>query len=153
VSAPERPEHPVAGHHEGDRVLAHRGAHRPAGRGLADAARDVGIGGGAPERDAQQRLPDPHLEIGADEHHPQGLLGLPAGGVEHPPGERRGRGFVLPVIRLRPAPPHIGERRGPVAVVHEADAGEAPVGGDQDRLAERGGVVAVESVSPAPPAL
>ena len=61
-------EHPVAGDYEGDRVLAHCSPNRPAGGGLADVAGDVGIGGGAVAGDAQQGLPDAHLEIGADDY-------------------------------------------------------------------------------------
>ena len=49
---------------------------------------------------------------------------------------------VLDVFGLRPAPPHVGKRRLPVAVIDEAEAGKAALGRDQDRLAEGGGVEA-----------
>ena len=95
-----------------------------------------------PERDAQERLPDADLEIGADQHDPQGLLRLPGEGIEDAPGERGGRGLVLDILGPRPAPPHVGKRRRPVAVVDEAEPGEAALGRDQDRLAEGRGVEA-----------
>ena len=43
----------------------------------------------------------------------------------------------------RPAALHVGERGGAVALVDEAEAGEASRRGDDDRFAERGGVEAV----------
>ncbi len=46
-------------------------------------------------------------------------------------------------LRPRPAPRHVRQRRGPVAVVDEAEAGDAARGRHHDRLAERRGVEAV----------
>ena len=90
-------EHAVARHHEGERVLADRGADRARGLRRADLARDVRIGRGAAHRDLQQRLPDPHLEIGADQHDAQRPVGAP---------QRRDRRCGAPAARCARCPRH-----------------------------------------------
>ena len=127
----------MARHHEADRVLADRGADRARRLRIADLGGDVGIGDELAHRDGQQLLPHPHLEIGADQHHAQRLLGPPQRRVEDAARGRRGRGEVLDIFCPRPARAHVAQRRALLAGVGEREAGEAARRRHHQRGAER----------------
>ena len=116
--------------------------------------RDVGIGRRAAERDAQQRLPDADLEIGPDQHHPQGLLAGPVQRIEDAPGERRGD--VARPRRIRPSASAPSCRRAPRPGRRRrrsrARRGRARSRRGSPRRRARGGSRSA-CVSPAPPAL
>ncbi len=133
----------MTGDDEGDRIAPDGGPDRARRLRLADPPGDVGIGRRAAERHAEQRLPDPDLEVAADHHHPERRLRTPLAGIEGARGERRGRLRVGRQRGARPAPLHVGERGGAVPVVDEAESGEAARRGDDDRLAEGRGVEAI----------
>lgn len=137
------PERAMARHHERDRVLPHRGAHRARGLWRLQPGRDVRVADRAAHRDLEQRFPDADLEIGADQDDAQGLVGAPQGLVEDALGEAGGARDVLDVGRAGPAALHVGERGGFLAGVGEGEAGEAARGGHDERHAEWAGVEAV----------
>ena len=110
---------------------------------LADVAGDVGVGGGAAHRDAQQRLPHPHLEVGADQHHAKRPVLAPELLVEDARAERRGARGILDVSRPRPAAAHIGDRGLFLAGVGEREPAEAAIRRHHQRGAEQGGMEAI----------
>jgi hypothetical protein len=136
-------EHAVTRHHERDRILADRGADRARRLGRAELDGDVRIGGRPAHRDSEQRLPHPHLEVGADQHHPQRPVGAPQLGVEDAACQHRGPRLVVDIAGLGPAAAHVGERRFLLAGVREGEAGEPTLGRHHQRGAERGGMKAV----------
>ena len=83
-------EHAMARHHERQRVLADRRADRARGLGCADFRGEVGVGGRAAEGHGQKRLPHPHLEVGADEHDTQRVVGPPGARLENAARKRGG---------------------------------------------------------------
>ncbi len=137
------PQHAMTGHDERDRIFPHRGADGARGRWLADLASDVRIGGRASHRHAEQRLPDPELEIGADQDDAQRRVGPPERGIEGAACIRSRRALVLNQARSRPAPRHVGARGLAIPVVDETETRHAARRCDHDRLAERRGVEAV----------
>src|SRR5258708_1899003 len=100
-------ERAVAGYDEGNGIPADRSADGARGFRVVNVAGDVGIGHRAPHRDLQQRLPHPHLEIGADHHHAQRLIRPPQFGVEDALRERNGAFMILDVSCVPPAPRHV----------------------------------------------
>ena len=71
-----RADHPVAGHHDGDRVAAIGKPHRPAGAGLPEPRRESAIARGGPHRNPAQLGPDPLLERRPGGPDPNGVRGL-----------------------------------------------------------------------------
>ncbi len=137
------PQHAMTGHDERDRILAHRGADGARGRWLADSAGDVRIGGRAAHRHAEQRLPDPKLEIRADQDDAQRRVGSPERGIEGAARIRGGQALVLDEPGARPAPRHVGARGLAIPVVDETETRHAARRRDHDRLAEGRGMEAV----------
>ena len=133
----------MTGDDERDRIFAHSRADGARGRWPADLAGDVRIGGRAAHRNAEQRLPDPELEIGADQDDAQRRVRPPQGGIEGAGGVRGGRALVLDEARARPAPRHVGARGLAIPLVDEAEARHAARRRDDDRLAEGRGVEAI----------
>ena len=133
----------MARHHERDRVFSDRGADRARRLRAFDLGRDVRIADRAAHRDFQQRLPHPHLEVGADQDHAQRLVRAPEFGVEDALRQRGRAGAILDIGRARPAPLHVGERGLLLAGIGEGKAGEAAAAGDHDRGAERRGMKSV----------
>src|SRR5438105_1917895 len=58
AEGPIRGDHPVAGHHQGDRVPAVRRADGAGGGGLADETRQLSVGPSSPGRNGAQSCPD-----------------------------------------------------------------------------------------------
>src|ERR1051326_219490 len=133
-------EDAMARHHERDRVLADRGADRARGARLAEHCGDLRIAARAAHRDAEQRLPHPEPETGADQHDAQRAIRPPQLRIEDPARERRGCGGVLDVARARPAAAHVVERGLLLARIGERQAGKPAAGPHDERGAERGGV-------------
>src|SRR5262245_16815561 len=75
-------EHAMTGHHERDRVAADRGADRARGGGLTQMAGNVAVADRAAHRNPEQRLPHPHLEVGADHDEAYGAVLAPGCGRE-----------------------------------------------------------------------
>ena len=67
-------ERTMAGHDEGNRVGANSSPDSPHRLRIADVIGDIALGDGLAEGDLQQAFPDAHLEVRADQHHPQRLL-------------------------------------------------------------------------------
>ena len=137
------PQHAMTGHDERDRIFADRGADGARGRRLADFASDVRIGGRAAHRHAEQRLPDPKLEIRADQDDAQRRVVSPEGGIEGAACIRGRQALVFDQAGAGPAPRHVGERRFAVPVVDETETRHAARRRDHDRLAEGRGMEAV----------
>ena len=87
---PGAAKHAMAGHDEGDRVLADRRADGSRRVRLVDPTSHVGVGRGAGERNFEQRLPDADLEIRADEDDAERRLRPPLARIEDSASERRG---------------------------------------------------------------
>ena len=136
-------ERAMARHHERHRVAADGGADGARRLRVSDLVGDVGIADRAAHRDLQQRLPHPHLEIGADQHHAQRLVRPPQPRVEDALREVGGAVVVLDIGRVRPAPLHVGKRRRLLAGIGEGKPRQPAVAGDHDRGAEWRSVEAV----------
>src|SRR5512138_3302500 len=78
----EAADYAVAGDQNCNRVMPHGAPNRATGRGLPDLAGDLPVSGDAPRGNAQQRLPDLDLEIGAAQMHVQRFTN-PAAEVEY----------------------------------------------------------------------
>ena len=134
----------MAGHDEGHRVAPDRRADRPRRLWRADMSGRPPNRWWRAQRNAQQRLPDAHLEIRADEHDPQRRRRAPCARCR-----RRGarRAAVASASSTKRA---CGQRRrmsasaaASPAVVDEADAGEPARRDHHERLAEGRGMEAV----------
>src|SRR5262249_47342903 len=136
-------DHPMARHHERERVLADRGADRARRARRADLGGKLGIAGDAAHRHLQQRLPDPHLEVGADQHYLERPIGAPQFRIEDPLRERRRTAGVRDAGGVGPAASHVDKRGVLLARVRESETGEPSVGRHDQRAAERRGVEAV----------
>ena len=137
------PQHAMTRHDERDWIFSDRGADGARSCWFANFAGDVRIGGRAAHWNAQQGLPDPKLEIRADQDDAQRLVGAPKDGIEGARGVRGGRARVLDQARSRPAARHVGERGLAVFLVDETKTRHAAGRGNHDRLAEGRGVEAV----------
>ena len=71
-----RPDHPVAGDDEAQRVGRERPPDRLRRLGLTDLASELAIGDKLTWRQAQQRRPDLDLEVGALEQEPRRTVGV-----------------------------------------------------------------------------
>ena len=100
-----------------------RRADRARGRRRADPGGNVRIGHGASDRDLEQRLPHPHLEVGSDQDDAQGSLRAPLRRIENALRNGRGGGGVGDVAGARPAAGHVGKRRLFRAGIAEGKAG------------------------------
>ena len=136
-------QHPVARHHEGERILADRSAHGARGLARPELRGDGGISHRPAQRNFEQGLPHPHFKIGADEHDAQRPVGAPQAGVEDACCERRRAGAVFHDIGHRPAASHVGERGLFLAGIGESEPRKSALGRHHQRGAERGRVKAV----------
>src|SRR5258706_1757788 len=132
-----RPYHAMAWHDDRNRVLAIRGPHGAAPFGVAEAARELTVGGGGAVRDRSQRTPHAMLEGRAQDFERQIERRAPAGEIlsELLSGTRQhlARG-PLP-LRFDPLGMMGGRAAAPGG--WEVDAGERRFGGGQHELADR----------------
>src|SRR5262245_58230831 len=130
-------DHAMTGHHEGEWVLADRGADRARGLGRAELGGDAGIAGQVSHRDLEQRFPYAHLPVSADQHHAQWLLGPPAYRIEDAARERGRARNVIDIVSVGPAAAHVAECGLLVARVREGESRKPALARHDERAAER----------------